>query len=331
MCRKRIGIELHLHFDGSVTFDFAKKAIADKYQSDEALLRAMTVGNDCKNLDEYLQKFDLPLSMLQSEAAISEAMRLLCCRLKEENTVYAEIRFAPQLHTRGELTQEQVVRAAIKGFEDSSIMGGLILCCMRGADFDVNYETVCVARRFKDEGVLALDLAGNESAYPNEDYFELFEFVRDYGLPFTIHAGEAAGADSVRSALRMGAARIGHGVRACENKELLAMLAEQQIPLELCPTSNLNTCVFSDISEYPLRQLMQAGVKVTLNSDNRTVSNTNFQKEMQLLCNAFSLTEQEQVHLLLNSTDAAFCNFKVKEKLKELIKAEYLCGGLYLH
>ena len=319
-----ISIDLHLHFDGSLSAFTAKK-LADMQgialPNDDILRDMLTVHDGCRDLGEYLTKFDFPLSLLQTEEAISEAMYMLCKELVAEGTIYAEIRFAPQLHLSKGLTQEQVVCAAIEGFGRSELMGGLILCCMRGDNNHTqNGETVAVAEKFLGKGVLALDLAGNEKDYPNESFADVFASARGKGIPYTIHAGEAAGADSVLSALKMGAQRIGHGVRSIEDMNVLKLLADSKTPIEICPTSNLNTAVFPDVSQYPLRQLIDAGVIVTVNSDNRSVSATTAREELELLKNEFKLTENEVKQLLLNSANAAFCDIDMKKQLTKIIE-----------
>ena len=319
-----ISIDLHLHFDGSLSFDTVK-ALAEMQgiplPEDLKLKSMLTVNKGCKDLGEYLTKFDFPLSLLQTEEAISQGMYMLCRELSDEGTVYAEIRFAPQLHMRKGLTQEQVVNAAVNGFVRSRLCGGLILCCMRGSNnHNFNLETVSVAERFLGKGVLALDLAGNEATYANGNFLEIFLAAKSKGIPYTIHAGEADGADSVTTALNLGAARIGHGVRSVEDPNVLKLLAEKKTPLELCPTSNINTAIFSDISEYPLRTLVESGVVVTINSDNRSVSDTTAKREMELLKNTFNLSKKEIKMLLLNSANSAFCDEDIKEKVIQIIE-----------
>lgn len=319
-----ISIDLHLHLDGSLSVSTAKRLAKmqgiELPRDGEALKALLTVSDGCRDLGEYLEKFDFPLSLLQTAEAIDEGMYLLCRELMAENTVYAEIRFAPQLHTERILTQCQVVEAAVKGLERSGMLGGLILCCMRGNNNkEENLLTVDVAERYLGRGVVALDLAGNEAGYPTADFGEIFEAARAKKVPFTIHAGEADGPESVRRAIEMGAARIGHGVRSIEDPELIRILADKKIPLELCPTSNLNTAIFSDIEEYPIRAFMDAGVIVTVNSDNRSVSDTTAARDMQLLKKTFDLSEKEERQLLLNAVNSAFCEDILKEKLRAYI------------
>lgn len=306
-------IDLHIHLDGSLSLASAR-ALADMQgialpEDDEALSRMLRVSDNCQSLNEYLEKFALPLTLLQTAEAISEAVLRLCRELAEQGLAYAEIRFAPQLHCERGLTQDAVVEAAIRGMKKSGFYASLILCCMRGGDnLQKNLLTVEAASRFLGKGVCAVDLAGAEALYSTDSFAELFEYARSLSIPFTVHAGEADGPESVYAALSFGARRIGHGVRSAEDGALLSCLAESGVVLELCPTSNLNTRVFERIEDYPLRKLLDAGVRVTLNTDNTSVSNTTLAREYQLIADTFSLTDSELAHLLQNSKEAAFCN-----------------------
>jgi adenosine deaminase len=326
---RRISIDLHLHFDGSLSVPNVRAlARLEKVElpQDEQTLKAMlTVDPDCRDLGEYLTKFAFPLSLLQSRESIEEGMLTLCRELIAENCIYAEIRFAPQLHLDKGLTQSEVVEAAIRGFCRSGLRGGLILCCMRSDDNrELNETTVDVAAKYLGRGVLALDLAGNEAGFATEDFAPLFARARDLRVPFTIHAGEADGAESVRAAVRMGAARIGHGVRSFEDENLMDELAKSGIPLELCPTSNLQTVVFDELSSYPLRRFIEKGICITLNSDNRSVSATDAHRELELVGEEFALTREEKRVLLQNSVRAAFASEEIKAELDRMIAEFYM-------
>jgi adenosine deaminase len=326
---RRISIDLHLHFDGSLSVPNVRAlARLEKVElpQDEQTLRAMlTVDPDCRDLGEYLTKFAFPLSLLQSRESIEEGMLTLCRELIAENCIYAEIRFAPQLHLDKGLTQSEVVEAAIRGFCRSGLRGGLILCCMRSDDNrELNETTVDVAAKYLGRGVLALDLAGNEAGFATEGFAPLFARARDLRVPFTIHAGEADGAESVRAAVRMGAARIGHGVRSFEDENLMDELAKSGIPLELCPTSNLQTVVFDELSSYPLRRFIEKGICITLNSDNRSVSATDAHRELELVGEEFALTREEKRVLLQNSVRAAFASDEIKAELDRMIAEFYM-------
>lgn len=326
---KNLSIDLHLHFDGSLSIENARAlALLEGIsipEDDSELCAMLTVSPECTNLGEYLTKFDFPLSLLQSEKSIEHGMYTLCNELADEGCIYAEIRFAPQLHMSKGLSQSEIVAAAIRGFTRASLRGGLILCCMRGdANGELNEQTVRAAAEFLGKGVLALDLAGNEAAYPTDNFASLFSLAAKNNIPFTIHAGEAASTESVLSAIKMGARRIGHGVRSCESLETMSTLARMSIPLELCPTSNLQTAVFNDISEYPIRLFMEKGICVTVNSDNRSVSATTAQKELELICNSFGLGEAEKRALLENSARASFADDVTKQELLDIIAECYM-------
>lgn len=317
-------IDLHLHLDGSISPASARKlAKLQKIEipdGEEELRRILSVSPDCRDLNEYLEKFDFPLSLLQSGEAISRAVSTLMEELKMQGLIYAEIRFAPQKHTGRGLSQREAIEAACAGLARSPIYGGLILCCMRGEDTkEANMETVRIAKEYLGKGVAGVDLAGAEGLYPTHAFKDIFLFAKEMGVPFTIHAGEAAGPESIYAALEFGATRIGHGVRATEDKRLLKILAEKRIVLECCPTSNLQTQVFSGIGEYPIRAFMDAGVLFTVNTDNLSVSSTNLSREWKLLTDTFSLTPAEIRNILLTSAEASFAEEKQKSILKEEI------------
>ena len=195
--------------------------------------------------------------------------------------------------------------AALRGTQGFSC--GLILCCMRGANNQtMNLETLEAAEKYMGKGVVALDLAGAEALFPTENFEELFRKAGKKGIPFTIHAGEAAGPESIWKALEFGASRIGHGVRCLEDKVLVQRLAQDQIPLELCPTSNMNTKVFDNITRYPIMRFLDEGIKVIINTDNMTVSNTTLRKEFQLVSDTFRLNKTEIERLMKNAAESIF-------------------------
>ena len=310
-------IDLHLHLDGSLSVASVRELAAlqgisiDK--SAEELLPVLQVSPDCKDLNEYLEKFDFTCSLLQTKEALSTAVSNLEKELKDLGMIYAEIRFAPQLHIQSGLTQAEIVEAAIEGMNRCDFRSSLILCCMRGDNnHEENLETVRMAKEYLGKGVAALDIAGAEALYPTDGFEDLFALARELGVPYTIHAGEADGPSSVYRALDFGAKRIGHGVRSAEDNALLKKLTDEQVTLELCPTSNLNTNIFESLAEYPLIQLMEAGVKVTVNSDNMVVSGTNVQTELQKLIDTFALSHEQLTALVRNAVDASFADEETK-------------------
>lgn len=319
-------IDLHLHLDGSISVSAARKLAAMQGialpDDDGELKRRLYLSDGCTDLNEYLSMFEFPCSLLQTAEAISEAVYLLKEELAAQGFLYAEIRFAPQKHLSRGLTQKEVIAAALSGMKRSSLPSGLILCCMRGDDNrDANLETVRTAEQFMADGVCALDLAGAEALYPTENFRELFVLAAQRQIPFVAHAGEASGPDSVRRALEYGVRRIGHGIRSVEDPALMARLAQLRMPLELCPTSNLNTSIYPNMRSYPIRTLMENGVVVTVNTDNMSVSNTTVRGEFQKLIDALDFTLEEIGNLLLNSVDASFADGTLKDAMRRKIKA----------
>lgn len=318
-------IDLHLHLDGSLSIksarELAKIENVPLPDSDSELEKMLAVSEDCRNLNEYLEKFDLPSRLMQSAESIQKGTYNLCCELAESGFIYAELRFAPQKHCKGGLSIEQVTEAAISGVKQSGFNARIILCCMRdGEDNSAqNIETVRTAKKYLGDVVCACDLAGAEGLFPNDRYKYVFDEALRLGVPFTIHSGEALGAESVKTAIEFGADRIGHGVRSIEDDDVVKMLCEKKIPIEVCPTSNINTCVYESVVDMPIRRLLEKGVIVTINSDNMTVSATDVRRELKLVCEAFDFTKEDIRKLLINSADAAFADDKTKSELIDKI------------
>ena len=316
-------VDLHLHLDGAISPEsarmLAKMQGIELPESEEELIRQLRVSDNCRDLNEFLEKFAFPCSLLQTKEGVKYAVKNLLSELEEQGVMYAEIRFAPQKHCEKGMTQIDAVIAALDGIKESGIPANLILCCMRGGSGDDNLETVRIASEYKNKGVVAVDLAGAEALFSTKDYGYIFDHAKKLGVRSTIHAGEADGPDSVREAIKFGASRIGHGVRAAEDDELVVELAQLGIPLERCPTSNLCTCVLSDISEYPIRKFLDAGVIVTINTDDPSIEGTTIREEYEKLIDAFGLTEGEVRELLRNSVKASFATDELKEKMMSKI------------
>lgn len=318
-------IDLHLHLDGSLSQeDIAYLSKLNGIEFDPNKTR-LSVDKTCTSLNDYLECFAFPLEVLQNEESLTYASYSLYKRLALQGLIYAEVRFAPQLSLSKGLTQAQVVKAVIKGYEkahkENGIIGNLILCCMRGdKNHALNLETVAVASKFLHKGVVALDLAGAEALYKTKTFEEEFLMAKKLGIPFTIHAGEADGPESVWEALRLGASRIGHGVHAIADPKLVAYLAEKKIPLEVCPTSEVDTHAVKSIADLPIRQFLTAGIPVTINTDDMTVSNVTLEGEYEKVIETFKLTDEEVETLWSNAIDAAFLDDKGKDELRKKLK-----------
>ncbi len=324
-------IDLHLHLDGSLPYATVKK-LMDSHNfpslTDSQLKEKLSISEKCANLQEYLTKFDFPLLFLQTKKDLDLATFDLLKELRSQGLVYSEIRFAPQLHTQKNLTQEDAVKACILGlrkfykWQDEQkdnfyhLHANLILCLMRLPNREQeNNLTVKLAAKYANEHVAGIDLAGPEGPIPNRKFKPFFDDAKEMHIPFTIHAGEAAGPESMQEALDLGTKRIGHGVRCLESEQLVHELVDRNITLECCATSNLNTKVFKNIDSYPIRKLLSRKIKATLNCDNMTVSNTNLPKEFELLEAKTKLTNIDEHQLLLNSINAAFATDQEKSRL----------------
>lgn len=303
--------ELHLHLDGSLSAKTMKKMSEETgVPIPQDFEKHIHYDAASGTLADYLKCFELPLSLMQGKEAVRFSVMALLEELYAEGCDYAEIRFAPQFHTGKGDSQLDIVRAAAEGLDYGDLMGikaGLILCLMRGGSEKANEETLDAAEKMLGKGVVAIDLAGDEATYPVGLYADYFKYAKEHNIPFTIHAGEAAGAESVENALRLGAARIGHGIRAVTDRELMKYIAAHKIPLELCPTSNIQTgAVKNFLEEYPLLTFLNEGICATINSDNRTVSDTNLKKEFELVRSLPGIDEEMIAKLTENAFNARF-------------------------
>ena len=317
-------VELHIHLDGALSIDNCKKIAKIQniiIPSDEKLSKILTVSSNCHDLNEFLTKFDFPLSLLQTKLGIKNSVINLLNELEKQGIIYVEIRFAPQLHTNKSLTQEEVVLSALEGLESSNIKSNLILCCMRGdKNNKENMETVRIAKKYLDKGVCAIDLAGAEKLYPTKNFEDIFKYAKELNVPFTIHAGEADGPNSVYDAIRFGAKRIGHGVRSIEDNSLIKIIKENNITLEVCPTSNICTSIYNKIDELPIKKLIDSGINITINTDDPIVCNTNLKQELKLIGENFDLSYEDIIKLQLNAIKSSFASDEIKKEIIRVIK-----------
>lgn len=323
-------IDLHNHLDGSLpvatVLELAEMSgVALPADTVEGIRAYLTVEPDCTSLNEYLEKFAIPVSVLQTEACLEKAVYDTMKDLDARNVAYAELRFAPGQHMQCGLTQEQVTAAAVRGLNKAvselSIRGQLILCCMRGAEEAVNLETIDVTGKFLGKGVCCADLAGAEALFPTADYKQLFAYAAEQGIPYVIHAGEADGPESMWAAIEMGAKRIGHGIAAIRDAKLMAYLKEYQIPLEVCVTSNVQTKGAASYEDHPILRMLNDGIKVTVNTDNMTVSGTDLDREINLLYERLGMTAEQECAMLENSIQAALLSDVEKDALREILFA----------
>ena len=309
-------VELHLHLDGSIRPSTISEILNINLEEAKKL---STIETKCASLKEYLTKFDIPLKIMQTKENLERVAFELAQDLQKDDVIYAEIRFAPNKHLKSGLTLDEVVTAILKGLSQVPIKTNLILCMMRGDSYEQNLKVIKLAKKYLNHGVVAIDLAGSEASYPVNLYQELFEIAQKENIPFTIHAGEADGPLSVINAINLGAKRIGHGVRAIESEKSLKLIKEKNITLEVCPKSNLDTNMYEKLSNHPIKKLYDMGLLVTINTDNRTVSNTNLTKSYQDLQEVFSFTKQDFLKMYENALQSAFLNQAEIEELLALL------------
>ena len=317
-----------MHLDGSLSAKAILKVAkleGTKLPADNEkdLNKYLMVPENCQSLNEYLERFALPNLVLQSKQGLEICTLDLLERLAKDGLKYVEIRMAPQLSINKGLTQEEVVKTLIdtcKKAEKYGIFSNLILCMMRGNDTkEKNFETIEITKKFLGKGVVAMDLAGAEGLFPNEMFKEEFDLINSYNIPLTIHAGEAAGACSVKSALDFGAKRIGHGTHSIEDGSVLKELKSKGICLEICPKSNLDTKTISKYEDLPLKQFIEKGILVSINTDDMTVSNTSLKQEYETLVK-MGFNEKDVRSFAENSINASFANAKIKKYLLDFIK-----------
>lgn len=328
---KTAKIDLHLHLDGSLNLPWqwktaVKCGAVDKDCSFEEYYRLM-FDKDYPKGSAPMKKFDIPIAVMQTREDLFESIYGLIEKLNEKEMLYAEIRFAPQQHCLKGLSQKEVVQAVLDGMHKANedfphVKTGLINCLMHkgnDANFNMkeNMETVEVTRELFGNGLVALDLAGFENTGDFMLYAPLFEKAREYGIPYTIHAGEMGEGKHVPEAIKMGAYRIGHGINCIQDPAWLQEVVDKQIPLEVCVTSNVG--LERNYAAHPVRQLIEAGAKVTLNTDNMTFSRTDLKNEHSQL-RAIGVSEEVLKQCTLNAVDAAFCDKETKAWIRERLE-----------
>ncbi len=319
-------IDLHLHLDGALSMESVKELAKLNHidiPNDEELHNMLTVSENCRDLNEFLEKFAFPNLFLQTKDSLTMAIYNLLEENREQGIMYAEVRFAPCKSCNQGLTQKEAVEAALEGMRKSELPSNLILCCMRGVEDDVNLTTVELAYEYREKGVVALDLAGAEVLFPTTLYKNVFARAKELGVPFTIHCGEACGVESMIPAIEYGCVRIGHGIHCKDDDSVMKTIVEKNITLELCPSSNLNTASIKELDEFPIKTFMEHGVKFSINTDDPTIEGINLQNEFDILQDEFGLTLSDIKKILLDSVDASFASSKLKEEMRLKINESY--------
>ncbi len=304
----------------------------------EALRQWFTRGADRKSLELYLEGFAHTVGVMQRRDALERVAAECAEDLAADGVVYAEVRYAPELHLEGGLTLDETVAAVLEGFRQGSaerpITVRTLLTAMRTGAHSLEIAELAV--RHRDEGVVGFDIAGAEAGYPPTRHLDAFHYIARENFHFTIHAGEAFGLPSIWEALQWcGAERLGHGVRIVDDihpqangrisiGRLAAYVRDRRIPLEMCPTSNVHTGAVASIDQHPIDLLRRLRFRVTVNTDNRLMSGVTLSSEFATLVRVFGLDVTEMEWLTLNAMKSAFCSFDLRLRLiNEQIKPGY--------
>ena len=334
-------VDLHLHLDGSfrtaTIWQLAQQQgaqmPADSLEGYEAWMEKCSHSG---SVYEYLKMFDAPLQVMQDPASLSRITKELIEDLAKQGVAYAEIRFAPQLHTNKGMSQRQAIEAVLEGRrqgleENPEIKIGIICCMMcigtEDLNWDANMETATITHEYLDKGVVCLDLAGAEGFVPLSKFAPLFKTAKDLGTPLICHAGDSQDWKTVKDAIEMGAVRIGHGHHVYENPWLSRYCADNSIALEICPTSNVHCQTRQSYEMHPAYNLYAIGVPVTINTDNMTMSRINLEDEYDHCLKEMGFEYEDLIMMNINSI--RHCFLKDEEK-DEILKKLYAALDEYL-
>ena len=319
-------IELHLHLDCSLSYDVVKKIDSridfDEYKS------SFQAGASCSSLKDYISCADRAIELMQTKENLEFVVEDLFDQLNDDNVIYAEIRFAPLLHCEKGLEAEKVVEIISKSASIQSkkhkIDYGLILCTLRHYSEEESLKTVKLVNEFSEKGVVGFDIAADEAGYPIDNHIKAFNYAKNNNLNITAHAGEAKGPESIWETINeLHVKRIGHGVRCLEDKNLVKFLAENDYHLEICLTSNIKTNTFDFFKNHPINNIHDSSISLSINTDGRTISNTNLFQEYIILSNEFNWSVEKIIECNLNAIEHSFTTNETKEKLRKLVNASF--------
>jgi adenosine deaminase len=323
--------ELHCHLDGSLRPQTLLD-LGHQYEQPmpahtvEALREYMTV-RDARNLEDYLERFAITLSVMQTEESLDRIAYELAEDASRDGVKYIEVRYAPVLNVRGGMSLEQAVEAPLRGLAraqaDHGITGRLIICAIRNMPSAVSRELAELAVAYRHRGVVGFDLAGGEAGNPARDHVRAFEYARMHDLACTCHAGEGDGAESVREAVHVcGAHRLGHATRLIEDTSLTDYCNDRRITLEICLTSNVQTRATESYATHPFREYYDRGLNVVLNTDNRLMSGVTLTDEYVHAAESLHFTFDELATVAMNGFESCFLPYEERMRLIASAQAE---------
>ncbi len=319
-------IELHLHLDCSLSYEVVKQlspTITEKEYTQHFIAPAK-----CSDLADYISRASKGFELMQTKEQLRLVTLDLFRQLKADNVLYAEIRFAPLLHIAKGLSALEVVetvnKATEEGIQSYGIEAGIILSTLRHYGEAESLETVQLAKEFKGTTIVGFDIAADEAGFGIANHIKAFEFAHLNGIPCTAHAGEAKGPESVWETLQyFKPSRIGHGVRSAEDPALMLFLKENNIHLEVCPTSNIQTNVFNTIQNHSADTIYKSGISMSINTDARAISNVTLADEYQLMETVFNWDIAHFKKCNLEAIQHAFTTTDKKEILRKQIEVAY--------
>lgn len=325
-CKTVPKIELHLHLDCSLSYEFVHGV--DPTITLETYQRDFVAPAKCTNLADFLTRPPRSIALMQTKERLRLAVADVFKQLKQDSIIYAELRFAPLLHIEQGLSPEEVVETVNEATAEASAATGvearLILCTLRYFTMEQSMQTVQLVEQFQGTHVAALDVAGDEAGFPLDNAAPAFAYAIQHGIARTAHAGEGSGSASVWETLRrLQPTRIGHGARSIEDSTLLELLRKEQIHLEVCPSSNVQTNMYETYADHPINRLYDAGVSVGVNTDTRTITPITLTREYEQLQRVFDWDAHHFLRCNLAALQAAFLPEERKLELAARLRAAY--------
>ncbi|HGC7419106.1 TPA: adenosine deaminase [Streptococcus agalactiae] len=323
--------ELHCHLDGSLSLPAIRKLanMADIIlpSSDKELRKYVIAPAQTESLVDYLKTFEFIRPLLQTKEALRFAAYDVARQAALENVIYIEIRFAPELSMDKGLTASDTVLAVLEGLADAqkefNIVARTLVCGMRQSSHKTTKDIIKHIVDLAPKGLVGFDFAGDEFSYPTDSLVDLIQEVKRSGYPMTLHAGECGCAKHIADSLNLGIKRMGHVTALTGQRDLIKRFVEEDAVAEMCLTSNLQTKAASSIQSFPYQELYDAGGKITINTDNRTVSDTNLTKEYSLFVTYFGTKIEDFLVFNQNAVKASFTSDSEKDTLLHKLQENY--------
>lgn len=330
-------VDLHLHLDGSfrveTMYELAQERnIALPGETLQGYSEWMIKHANAQDVNDYLQMFDPPTQVLQDKESLIRITKELIDDIASQGLRYAEIRFAPQLHTHKSLSQADAIEAVLEGkrlgeLNNPTIKIGIITCMMcignEKVNWNENMETIESCYKYLGKGVVALDLAGAEGIVPLSNFSPLFSKAKQLNIPIICHAGDSQGPDTVKDALDFGVSRIGHGHHIFLDKELCKRAVDNHVALEICPTSNIQCKTEPSFEKHPAKELFDMGIPVTINTDNMVMARTTIDGEYEHCINEMGFTYNDLIKMNIYSFEKSFAPADYKKEMIDILKLSY--------